>query len=213
MLGLLRRNIDRSVTYSHYGARGDAMGRPREFDVDKALDRAMGVFWQKGYEGASLQDLLHAMEIARGSLYKAFEDKHSIYLAALDRYDRTEVETGIAFLSDPGAGDGMAKIRTMLEAVKADKTRRGCFMCNAAIDRASLDTEVEAKVSAMLHRLQDAIATALKQSRRALRWSEKRRNATAASLLNAYMGLRVLARAGYRAKALQNIVDKVLDGV
>jgi hypothetical protein len=68
-------------------------------------------------------------------------------------------------------------------------------MCNAAIDRASLDTEVEAKVSAMLHRLQDAIATALKQSRRGLRWSEKRRNATAASLLNAYMGLRVLARA------------------
>ena len=59
------------------------MGRPREFDVDKALDRAMGVFWQKGYEGASLQDLLHAMEIARGSLYKAFEDKHSIYLAPL----------------------------------------------------------------------------------------------------------------------------------
>jgi TetR/AcrR family transcriptional repressor of nem operon len=172
------------------------MGRPREFDVDKALDRAMGVFWQKGYEGTSLQDLLHAMEIARGSLYKAFEDKHSIYLAALDRYDRTEVEMGIAFLSDPGAGDGMAKIRTMLEDVKADKTRRGCFMCNAAIDR-----------------LQDAIATALKQSRRGLRWSEKRRNATAASLLNAYMGLRVLARSGYRAKALQDIVDKVLDGV
>jgi len=189
------------------------MGRPREFDVDKALDRAMGVFWQKGYEGTSLQDLLQAMEIARGSLYKAFEDKHSIYLAALDRYDRTEVEMGIAFLSDPGAGDGMAKIRTMLEDVKADKTRRGCFMCNAAIDRASLDNEVEAKVSAMLHRLQDAIATALKQSRRGLRWSEKRRNATAASLLNAYMGLRVLARSGYRAKALQDIVDKVLDGV
>ncbi|WP_083240598.1 TetR/AcrR family transcriptional regulator [Methyloceanibacter methanicus] len=79
------------------------MGRPREFDIDKALDRAMGVFWQKGYEGASLQDLLQAMQIARGSLYKAFEDKHSIYLAALDRYDRTEVETGTAFLSDPGA--------------------------------------------------------------------------------------------------------------
>lgn len=189
------------------------MGRPREFDIDKALDRAMGVFWQKGYEGASLQDLLQAMEIARGSLYKAFEDKHSIYLAALDRYDRTEVETGTAFLSDPGAGDGMGKIRAMLEAVKSDKLRRGCFMCNAAIDRAGFDAEVEAKVSAMLHRLQEAIATALKQSRRGRRWSEKRRNATAASLLNAYMGLRVLARAGYSAKTLQDIIDKVVDGV
>ena len=91
------------------------MGRPREFEIDQALDRAMGVFWQKGYDGASLQDLLGAMQIARGSLYKAFEDKHSIYLATLDRYDRTVVEAGIAFLSDPEAGDGLTKIRTMLE--------------------------------------------------------------------------------------------------
>lgn len=189
------------------------MGRPREFDIDKALDRAMGVFWQKGYEGASLQDLLSAMKIARGSLYKAFDDKHSIYLATLDHYDKTEVETGITFLSDPAAGDGLSKIRTMLEGVKSDKTRRGCFMCNAAIDRASLDREVETRVSGMLHRLQDAIATALKQSRRGSRWSEGRRSATAASILNTYMGLRVLARAGYSAKALQAIIDKTLDAI
>lgn len=189
------------------------MARPREFDIDQALDRAMGVFWQKGYEGASLQDLLSAMKIARGSLYKAFDDKHSIYLATLDRYDQTEVEAGIAFLTDPGAGDGLAKIRTMLEGAKSDKVRRGCFMCNAAIDRASLDTEVEAKVSAMLHRLQDAIVAALKQSRRGSRWSAGRRTAMAASVLNTYMGLRVLARAGYSAKALQAIIDKTLDAI
>jgi TetR/AcrR family transcriptional repressor of nem operon len=48
------------------------MARPREFDIDEALERAMNVFWSKGYEGASLQDLLDAMNIARGSLYKAF---------------------------------------------------------------------------------------------------------------------------------------------
>ena len=67
------------------------MARPREFDIDEALERAMDVFWTKGYDGASLQDLLEAMNIARGSLYKAFQDKHSVYLAALDRYDRTEI--------------------------------------------------------------------------------------------------------------------------
>lgn len=189
------------------------MGRPREFDIDQALDRAMGVFWQKGYEGASLQDLLDAMQIARGSLYKAFDDKHGIYLATLDRYDKTEVETGIAFLNDPKAGDGLAKIRAMLEGVKADRARRGCFLCNAAIDRASLDRHVEAKVSAMLGRLQAAIATALKQSRRGVRWSQSRRTATAASILNAYMGLRVMARAGYSARALQAIIDKTLDTI
>lgn len=189
------------------------MGRPREFDIDQALDRAMGVFWQKGYEGASLQDLLGAMKIARGSLYKAFEDKHSIYLATLDRYDKTVVDAGIAFLADPSAGDGVAKIQAMLESVKSDKARRGCFMCNAAIDRASVDAEVEAKVGAMLRRLQDGIAAALKQSRRGSRWSDARLGSTAASILNTYMGLRVLARAGHSEKALQAIIDKTLNAI
>lgn len=186
------------------------MARPREFDIDMALDRAMGVFWVKGYEGTSLQDLLRAMKIARGSLYKAFEDKRAIYLAALDHYDRTEVGEGIAFLCDPKAGDGITKIRGMFEAVKNDTARRGCFMCNAALDRASLDADVEMKVSSMLHRLEDAIAVALKQSRRAARWSATRRAKTATSLLNAYIGLRVLARSGYPASGLQSIIDSTL---
>lgn len=189
------------------------MARPREFDIDEALDRAMGVFWEKGYEGTSLQDLLQAMKIARGSLYKAFDDKHSIYLAALDRYDQTEVESGITFLRDPEAGDGVVRIRAMLEAVKADRARRGCFMCNAALDRASVDAEIGAKVSTMLHRLEGAVATALEQSRRGKRWSAKRREATAASILNAYMGLRVLSRAGYPAKAIQAIIDQTLSAI
>lgn len=186
------------------------MARPREFDIDKALDRAMGVFWMKGYEGASLEDLLKAMKIARGSLYKAFDDKRSIYLAALDRYDKTEVEEGIAFLRDPAAGDGLRRIRGMLESSKEDATRRGCFMCNAAVDQARFDSEVEAKVTGMLRRLEDAIAVALKQSRKGARWSAKRRAATAASLLNTYMGLRVLARSGYSADDLQVIIDATL---
>lgn len=186
------------------------MARPREFDIDKALDRAMGVFWVKGYEGASLQDLLKAMKIARGSLYKAFDDKRSIYLAALDRYDKTEVEEGIAVLCDPEAGDGLARIRDMLEDSKNDAARRGCFMCNAAIDRARFDPKVETKVSAMLQRLQDAIAAALKQSKKGARWSAKRRAATAAFILNTYMGLRVLARSGYPTDGLQAIIDASL---
>jgi TetR/AcrR family transcriptional repressor of nem operon len=186
------------------------MARPREFDIDKALDRAMGVFWLKGYEGASLQDLLKAMKIARGSLYKAFDDKRSIYLAALDRYDRTEVEEGVSFLHDQQAGDGITRIRDMLEDSKNDAMRRGCFMCNAAIDQARFDAKVEAKVTAMLRRLEDAIAVALKQSRKGGRWSAKRRAAAASLILNTYMGLRVLARSGYPPKDLQAIIDAAL---
>ncbi|NJM33970.1 MAG: hypothetical protein HC850_03830 [Rhodomicrobium sp.] len=58
------------------------MARPREFDTDEAIEKAMQVFWEKGH-GAALPDLLGGMEIARGSFYKAFSDKKSVYLMAL----------------------------------------------------------------------------------------------------------------------------------
>ena len=189
------------------------MARPREFDIDLALDRAMGVFWEKGYEGASLQDLLDAMNIARGSLYKAFDDKRGIYLATLDRYDETIVEKEIAALRDPKEGDGLARIRRMFEGVKQDAARRGCFICNAAIDQARLDVDVGAQVSTMMERLEEAFAVALKQSRRGVRWPAKRRTSTATFLLSNYMGLRVLARSGYSDSDLQAIIDGVLGAV
>src|SRR5204862_7915530 len=61
-------------------------GRPREFDVDEALDRALGVFWRRGYEGATLADLTEAMGINRPSLYAAFGSKEELFRKALDRY-------------------------------------------------------------------------------------------------------------------------------
>ena len=68
--------------------RGDkkARGRPREFDADKALDRAMRVFWRKGFLGASLTDLTRAMRVSRPSLYAAFGDKEQLFRRALERY-------------------------------------------------------------------------------------------------------------------------------
>jgi AcrR family transcriptional regulator len=61
-------------------------GRPRSFDTGKALDRALDVFWRKGYEGASLSDLTEAMGINRPSLYAAFGDKEKLFRNVLDRY-------------------------------------------------------------------------------------------------------------------------------
>jgi len=63
-------------------------GRPRSFDLDKALDAAMQVFWRNGYEGASLSALTQAMGINRPSLYAAFGDKETLFRKALDRYDQ-----------------------------------------------------------------------------------------------------------------------------
>src|ERR1700682_5422195 len=62
------------------------LGRPRSFDIDGALDRALRVFWRKGYEGASLSDLTRAVGVNRPSLYAAFGDKEALFRKALDRY-------------------------------------------------------------------------------------------------------------------------------
>src|SRR5271156_3918908 len=62
-------------------------GRPRNFCTETVLDRAMEVFWRKGYEGASLSDLTEAMGINRPSLYAAFGDKEALFRKVLDRYE------------------------------------------------------------------------------------------------------------------------------
>jgi len=73
-----------------------AKGRPREFDEGWALDAAMRVFWEKGYEGASLSDLTKAMRINRSSMYAAFGDKEQLYRLAFARY----ADTALAYLGD-----------------------------------------------------------------------------------------------------------------
>jgi len=62
------------------------IGRPRSFDIDRALDRALKVFWRRGYEGTSLSDLTKAVGVNRPSLYAAFGDKEALFRKALDRY-------------------------------------------------------------------------------------------------------------------------------
>src|SRR5215472_5195084 len=61
-------------------------GRPRSFDTEAAVERAMGAFWSRGYHATALPDLLRATKLSHGSLYAAFGDKHSLFLRALDRY-------------------------------------------------------------------------------------------------------------------------------
>lgn len=187
------------------------MARPREFDPEKVMTSAMDLFWQQGYEDASLAELLAAMGLTKGSFYKAFFDKRSVYLAALDLYAETYVTENVRFLMNENEGPGRGRIRALFASAAGSgdgpQQRRGCFLCNAAVDRAPHDAEVEEKVQAMLKRLEAGFATALRSSWP--QWTDERITARAVSLVTVYMGLRVMQKAGLGGEASASLMARL----
>src|SRR5438132_3382868 len=110
------------------------LGRPRSFDPDTALDRAMHVFWAKGYEGASLSDLTRAMRINRPSLYAAFGNKEQLFGKVLDRYMDGPVAYFGKALAAPKARDVVEEIFLGTARMAGDpKILAGCLMVQGAL--------------------------------------------------------------------------------
>jgi AcrR family transcriptional regulator len=109
-------------------------GRPRSFDKERALEAALRVFWEKGYDGASLSDLTRAMGINRPSLYAAFGDKESLFRQALERYERGPIAYMAEAFNEPTA---RGAIERMLKGTVAALTRpqspHGCLYVQGAL--------------------------------------------------------------------------------
>ena len=143
-----------------------ARGRPREFDPDQALDRALKVFWKKGYKGASLPDLTRAMGINRPSLYAAFGNKEALFRKAVERYEHGPAGYTYQALTKPTARE---VVEALLEGIVALLTRPrnpgGCLMVQGALAcgenanrvRQELASRRAAGVAAMRRRFQRAI--------------------------------------------------------
>lgn len=190
------------------------MARPREFEIDDALHDAMNVFWERGYDGASLPDLLNGMRIARGSLYKAFGDKKRLFLKVLALYERDVLQPAIDLLRNPHPRDKGPPIKQLFSSVLETARRgdrRGCLMCNSAAGPAAEDTDIARVVATMLKRLTEAFVIALKreENKSASNKSDYRRRAQL--LTTSYVGLRVLIRSGAPIASLEQAVASLLD--
>ncbi|MEX0713485.1 MAG: TetR/AcrR family transcriptional regulator [Pirellulales bacterium] len=109
-------------------------GRPREFDIDQALDSALKVFWRKGYEGASLPDLTKAMGINRPSLYAAFGNKEALFRKAIDRYVEGHASHVREALREPTARAVVQRLWSgSIDLITGPRNPRGCFLVQAAL--------------------------------------------------------------------------------
>jgi TetR/AcrR family transcriptional repressor of nem operon len=189
-------------------------GRPRSFDTDAAVERAMGVFWTHGYHGTALPDLLRATKLSRGSLYAAFGGKHALFLHALDRYiaealARIDVELAPSHRSVDG-------LRTFLagyvERTSGAKGRRGCLLVATAMELAGHDPEVEARIRGFFKAMETRLAGAFARAKAAGELASGVEPASAARILVCFVeGLRVTGKTGPARTTSQATADALLD--
>ena len=121
------------------------MARPREFDYDDVLNAAMQAFWARGYEATSVHDLMSATGLQKGSLYKAFGDKHSLFLKALEAYLEKTADDHMAVL-DPSLSPRQALETYLHEGIRMlsgeDGGQGGCFAINSVVELAPHDPQV-----------------------------------------------------------------------
>ncbi len=122
------------------------MARTKAFDKQEALNRAMELFWKKGYHGTSMQDLVDTMQISRSSLYDTFGDKHAIFLQSFRQYKKAQQEV-LASMSEysDSLTDILAQFfNSLLRDVVSDDEQKGCMIVNCSTELAWEDEAVRA---------------------------------------------------------------------
>jgi TetR/AcrR family transcriptional regulator, transcriptional repressor for nem operon len=189
------------------------MARHKEFDQDEALHKAMEVFWSRGYEATSIQDLVEHMDINRQSLYDTFGDKHALYLQALDRY--REVEGRKMFESLARHGSVKKALRQLFQGVVegsfCDGQRRGCFIGNAMSELAGRCKETASRTCSNMAAAEEALYRALLRGKKEGEIKGGRDlRAIARFLYSSLQGLQLMAKATRDRKTLEDVVKVTL---
>lgn len=192
------------------------MARLKTFDPDAALDRAMDLFWRRGYEATGMQDLVDELGLSRSSLYNTFGGKDQLYLAAFERYCALEAGPRHAMLTREGSVlDGLRELLVSLaEAPEHYPDRRGCLVVNTAMERVPGDPQATAAVEAQLGRLERALLAAVRRGQAQGEIPEERDPlALARFLVSIVQGMRVVGKATGDGAALRDTLEVALAAV
>ncbi|HBZ14236.1 MAG TPA: TetR family transcriptional regulator [Pantoea sp.] len=178
-------------------AKSRERGRPREFDIDQALDKAMIVFRQKGFHAASMHDLGDAMGLTAGSIYKAFKDKRSLFLNVFERYlsvRNADLRQRLARVTT-GREKLAELLQFYLDSARAVEGRTGCLVVGSAIELQVLDDDLSQLVSEAVMRNKNFLASLLRLGQEDGSVSQKLDTDTAAGLILCIaFGMRVVGK-------------------
>jgi TetR/AcrR family transcriptional repressor of nem operon len=192
-------------------------GRPREFDMNSALDCAVRVFGERGYHATSIIDLTEAMGLTAGSIYKAFKDKRAVFIAALERQmTRRSVELQAALdLAESGRSKVRAALAFYADASHGVEGRLGCLVVGTAMELTAFDSEIAERVTGSFRAREKLIADLIRMGQAdASIVASIEIKATARCLLCLMQGLRVMGKTAPARNDMSAAVDvamKMLD--
>lgn len=194
------------------------MARPREFDPLKVLDQAMRVFWEKGYEGASLSLLTDAMGLGKASLYSAFESKENLFIQSLGRYHTRIIGPWLEPLFEPDTNQGLDTIEHVLDALidrlTSQDTPAGCLVAIASVECVQGKRPLLRKVGDILADFETGFYQGLRKAQiDGVLDVRKDPRQIARALTSTAQGMAVMSRAGSEMRALNDISRWTMDSL
>ncbi len=185
------------------------MARTKDFDQDEVLKKAMNLFWDKGYNGVSMQDLVDGLGISRSSLYDTYTDKHTLYVKSLEYYKKTAGAGMLAALE--GSPPAKEAIRRLLDyfvnQLTKDSDHKGCFLVNSTVELASHDQEISKMLCESDRETEILLHDVIEKGQKHGEIDNSRdADSLARFIFNNIKGMRVTARAGVDKKTLDDIV-------
>lgn len=187
-------------------------GRPKGFDEQQVLERAMNLFWLYGYQGVGLSDLLKHMGISRQSLYDTFGNKRALFMRVIEHYRATQLVDALALLDRDGSP--LANVKAVIrffEQLASDSRCRGCLVANTLVELGPHDGQIAALLEETLGLLQQDLQRALREAQRRDELSaDKSPLDLSRSLTNSLMGMAVLGRLPSEPASLRSVTAETL---
>jgi len=186
------------------------MARPKTYNDDEVIDKALAVFWEKGFIGASSRDLIEATGISNGSLFNRFGDKKQLYLACLQKYEAvyvTEIERLLA-MDIPFKKKLKKALEGTVKKVPGSNDYEGCFFFNTSVDSGLDDRDILALTASIRKRVEQAFRGAIEHAKKTERLSIKIDSIEMAKYFYTLTtGLRALAKNNIAASEMTDVIE------